>query len=136
MWEIEPHLQKGEKIKYQGTQVWIGYLGTFIVAFLFIWTIIIPILLILFAILNKYSTKYVITNKRVAGRFGVLSEDFKSASFKHITSVRSRQGVFGKIFNFGTLVIDTSGTASDTEFVWKRVKDPVKVKNMIEEKVD
>ena len=136
MWEIEQHIRKEEKIKYQGTPEWIGYLGTFILAFLTIWTVIIPLIIIPFAIFSKLSTKYVITDKRVAGRFGILSEDFKSATFKHITSVRTKQGLIGKIFNFGNVIIDTAGTGMGVDFVWKYVKDPVEVKNKIEKHID
>ena len=136
MWDIEQHIQKEEKIKYQGTPEWVGYLGVFILALLTIWTVIIPLILVPIAIFSKLSTKYIITNKRVAGRYGIISEDFKSATFKHITSVRTKQGLIGKIFNFGNIIIDTAGTGMGVDFVWKYVKDPVKIKNRIEEYID
>jgi len=136
MWEIEQHIQKEEKIKYSGTPEWIGYLGVFILAFLTIWTVIIPLIIVPIAIFSKLSTKYVITNKRVAGRYGIISEDFKSATFKHITSVRTKQGLIGKLFNFGNIIIDTAGSGVGVDFVWKYVKDPIKVKNMIEKHIE
>lgn len=135
MWNIEPHLQKSEKIIYEETPAWISYLGVFIFGFLFIWTIVIPIIVIVVVLLHKYSTKYVVTNKRVIKRFGVLSEDFKSASFKHITSVSTRQSIIGKIFNFGKIITDTSGSGTANEFEWMKVYDPVTVKKIIEQKV-
>jgi uncharacterized membrane protein YdbT with pleckstrin-like domain len=136
MWEIEQHIQKEEKINYQGTPEWIGYFWGFFFALITIYTVILPLLIILIIVLNKLSTKYVITDKRVAGRYGIISEDFKSATFKHITSVRTRQGVIGKMFNFGNIIIDTAGSGAGVEFVWKYVKNPVKVKNMIEKHID
>ena len=136
MWEIENHIQKEEKINYEGTPEWIGYFWGFVFALITIFTVIIPLLVVLIIVLNKLSTKYVITNKRVAGRYGIISEDFKSATFKHITSVRTKQGLIGKIFNFGNIVIDTAGSGVGVDFVWKYVKDPVKVKNMIEKHID
>lgn len=136
MWEIDQHVQKEEVIKYEGTPEWIGYLGYFILAALTIWTLIIPLILVLAAVFSKLSTKYLITNKRVARRYGIISEDFKSATFKHITSVRTKQGLIGKIFNFGNIIIDTAGTGIGVDFVWKYIKDPVKVKNMIEKHIE
>ena len=136
MWEIEPHIQKEEKIKYEVTPEWMGYFWGFFFALITIFTIFIPLLIVLFIVLNKLSTKYVITNKRVAGLHGVISEDFKSATFKHITSVRVKQGLIGKIFKFGNIVIDTAGSGVGVDFVWRYVKNPIEVKNMIEKHID
>jgi uncharacterized membrane protein YdbT with pleckstrin-like domain len=72
----------------------------------------------------------------VIGREGIISEDFKSSTFKHITSLRVKQGIIGKIFNFGNIIIDTSGSGSGFEFVWLYVKNPVQVKNEIEKHID
>ncbi|MDT8357380.1 MAG: PH domain-containing protein [Methanomicrobiaceae archaeon] len=93
MWEIAPHLQKDEIIELSGSPVWAGYWGLFLLALLFIWTIIIPILIVGYIVLHKESTKFVVTNKRVAARMGIISERFKSSTFKHITSIKVRQGL-------------------------------------------
>ena len=136
MWEIRPHIQKEEKIQYEGTPEWIGYFWGFVFALITIWTILIPLLIILSIVLNKLSTKYVITNKRVAGRYGIISEDFKSATFKHITSLRVKQGLIGKIFKFGNIIIDTAGSGASVDFVWRYVKNPIEVKNKIEKYIN
>ena len=136
MWEIKQHIQEKEKIKYQGNPEWIGYFWGFFFALITIVTIILPLIIISIIILSKLSTKYIITDKRVAGRYGIISEDFKSATFKHITSVRTKQGLIGKIFNFGNIIIDTSGSGTKVDFIWKYVKNPVKVKNMIEKHIE
>ena len=59
MWEIEPHIQKEEKIKYEGSPEWIGYLLGFFFAVITIFTVLIPLLIVSFIVLNKLSTKYV-----------------------------------------------------------------------------
>ncbi|CAG0982919.1 hypothetical protein METP1_01872 [Methanosarcinales archaeon] len=56
---------------------WI-YLG-FCFALITIWTIIIPIFIIVIIYLSKSSTTYAITNKRVIRRKGIISETFKSS---------------------------------------------------------
>ena len=136
MWDILPHIQKEEKITYEGTPDWLGYFWLLVLSVITIWTFIIPATLILIVVLNKFSTKYVITNKRVAGRFGIISEDFKSATFKHITSVRIKKSIIGKIFNFGNIVIDTAGSGTKVDFVWRYVKNPIVIKNMIEKHIE
>lgn len=136
MWAIDNHIQKDENIIYTGSPAWIGFFWSFVLAIITIWTIIIPIIIIMMIYLNQSSMKYAITNKRVIGRGGIISEDFKSSTFKHITSIRVKQGIIGKIFNFGDIIIDTSGTGLGVEFIWRNVKNPVQVKNIIEQHID
>jgi uncharacterized membrane protein YdbT with pleckstrin-like domain len=136
MWEVEPHLQKDEKIELSGSPVWISYWILFLVALLFIWTIIIPVLIVGYIVLHRSSTKFMVTDKRVAARMGIISEVFKASSFKHITSVKVRQGLLGKIFHYGDVVIDTSGTGSGVAFRWGSISNPIEVKNMIEQHIE
>ncbi|NCU27345.1 PH domain-containing protein, partial [Candidatus Nomurabacteria bacterium] len=75
-------------------------------------------------------------DKRVAARMGIISEVFKASSFKHITSVKVRQGLLGKIFHYGDVVIDTSGTGSGVAFRWGSISNPIEVKNMIEQHIE
>jgi len=153
-WDIKKHLQKEEKITYEGTPKWIGYLWYFILALLIIpagiistfyyWdylalsivlTAVIPVLIILWTILSKLSTKYAITNKRVIARRGIISENLKSSTFKHITSLEIKQGLIGKIFNFGNIIVKTSGSGISADFAWKYVGDHVQVKNRMERRI-
>jgi uncharacterized membrane protein YdbT with pleckstrin-like domain len=72
----------------------------------------------------------------VIGRRGIISENFKSSTFKHITSIRVKQGIIGKMFNFGDIIVDTSGSKPYDEFVWRYVNNSVQVKNEIEKYID
>lgn len=132
MWELNKHLQPKEKIIFEENPAYIGFFWLFVFAVLFIWTIVIPILIVLMVVLTVSSTKYALTNKRVIGRFGILSEDFKSATPKFITSIEVQQSITGKIFNFGTISIETAGSGQKVDFKWRYVKDPITVKNKIE----
>lgn len=139
MWEIDQHFQEGEKILYQGNPDWAGYIWGFIFVLLFTLggfpSIIFSLLILGVIALKRLSTKYVITNKRVVGRYGILSEDLKSSTFKHITSVRVKQSVLNKPFNIGNIIVDTAGSGAGVEFVWHAVKNPVQVKNQIEKQI-
>ncbi len=136
MWTIEEHIQKDEKVLYIGSPAWIGYFWGFVFALITIWTIIIPIFVIVLIYLLKSSTVYAITDKRVIGRRGIISENFKSSTFKHITSIRVKKGIIGKMFDFGDIIVDTSGSKPFDEFVWRYIKNPVQVKNEIEKHID
>lgn len=136
MWTLDNHIQKDENLIYSGSPAWIGFFWGFVLAIITLPTIIIPIIVIGIIYLIKSSTKYAITNKRVIVRAGIVSEDIKSSSFKHITSLRVKQGIIGKIFNFGSIIIDTSGSGSGFEFIWRYVDNPVQVKNEIEKHIE
>ncbi len=136
MWTIDNHIQRDENIIFTGSPAWIEYFWFFVIALITIYTIIIPIIVVVIIYLTKSSTIYAITNKRVIGRSGIISEDFKSSTFKHITSLRVKQGIIGKLFNFGNITIDTSGSGFGVEFIWRYVNNPVQVKNEIEKHID
>ncbi len=132
MWTNDEHIQKDEKILWIGSPEWIGYFWLFVLAIITIWTIIIPIILIILIYLSKSSTIYAITDKRLLGRQGIISENFKSLTFEHITSIRVEKGILGKIFDFGDIVMYTSGINS---MFWRYVKNPVQVKNEMEKHI-
>lgn len=136
MWTLDNQIQKDENILFIGSPAWIGYFWFFVIAIITIWTIIIPIIVIGFIYLHRSSTTYAITNKRVMRRSGILSEDVKSSTFKHITSLRVKQGIIGKIFNFGDIIIDTSGSGLGIEFIWHYVNNHINVKNEIEKHIE
>jgi len=136
LWTLDNQIQKDENILFIGSPVWIGYFWFFVIAIITIWTIIIPIIVIGFIYLHRSSTIYAITNKRVMRRSGILSEDVKSSTFKHITSLRVKQGIIGKIFNFGDIIIDTSGSGLGIEFIWHYVNNHINVKNEIEKHIE
>jgi uncharacterized membrane protein YdbT with pleckstrin-like domain len=142
VWTIDEHIQKDEKILYIGSPAWIGYFTNpalfwllflgFVFALITIWTIIIPIFLIVISYLSKSSTIYAITDKRVIGRQGIISENFKSLTFEHITSIRVKKGILGKMFDFGDIIMYPSGM---NRMYWGYVKNPVQVKNEMEKHI-
>jgi hypothetical protein len=152
MWEIEPYLPEGEEIQYKGSPAWIGYFWGFVFSLITIWTIFIPLLIVLFIVLDKLPRKYVITNNVVAARYGsaiFFSGKFEFSKFDNINSVRIEQGLIGKIFNFGNIVIERkqlpemigdwyweSTTEPTYEFIWKYVENPIEVKSKIEKHID
>lgn len=59
--------------------------------------------------LNALTSKGVVTTERVSLKWGFIgSEEFDAAHDK-IASVSSSQGLFGKIFNYGFVVITNTG---------------------------
>ena len=108
---IESTLIKDERILYAGhisawTLTWLILPGI----------VLLPAfgagLILLGAAWIKYkSTELAITNKRVIAKFGFISRRTVEININKIESLQVDQGVLGRIFNFGTLLISGTGVS-------------------------
>ena len=55
------------------------------------------------------STELAITNKRVIAKFGFISRQTVEININKVESIQVHQGVAGRIFNYGSLVIAGAG---------------------------
>lgn len=62
------------------------------------------------AYLKYISTEIAITNKRVIAKFGFISRKTTEISIDRIESIQVDQGIWGRIFNYGSLVVSGAGT--------------------------
>lgn len=60
------------------------------------------------ALINFFTTKLTITTKRIEGKRGLINTSKMNAPLKHITSVDISQSMWGKVFNYGTVKINTA----------------------------
>ncbi len=107
----------------------------------FIWdlvigTLLIPVLLfgliwILIAIYRKLTIRYLVTDRRVIVKKGLIGQSTVSADYSKITDVTVQQGILGRlILHTGTIVVNTAGTGLG-EVTIKWVEDPFKAKDVI-----
>lgn len=78
--------------------------------------------LLLYAYLKIRSTEMGITNRRVIRKSGVIMRDADEIRLSKIESVSVKQGIFGRVFGYGTVVI--AGTGGNGA-VMKGVADPL-----------
>jgi uncharacterized membrane protein YdbT with pleckstrin-like domain len=71
--------------------------------------IVLALVLIGWPFLRRATTELVLTNRRVISKFGVLSRDTVEIGFAKVESIRVKQGLLGRLFNYGDLVITGSG---------------------------
>ena len=90
----------------------------------------------IYLILTILFTQFVITNKGLITKTGIVINKIKVVNYKHITSVGLKENIFGKLFHYATLCIDTSGSGSSIGVTWKNVKAAYKVKRLIEEHIN
>jgi len=79
--------------------------------------------LFLFVPVMRYLTnELALTNKRVIAKVGIISLTAVEIKLEKIESVIVRQGIFGKLLNYGTIVIAGTG---GTHAVFPAIVEPV-----------
>lgn len=61
------------------------------------------------AFLRYKTTELAFTNKRVIAKFGFISRSTIELNLSKVESLQVNQGILGRIFNYGTLVISGAG---------------------------
>jgi uncharacterized membrane protein YdbT with pleckstrin-like domain len=106
---VENALTKGEQVTYQGkVSIWsltpLLLLGLIFLVFyglgLLFWAI---------AAVRYLTTELAITNKRVIAKFGLISRSTIEINLQKIESIQVNQGILGRIFNFGSIVVSGAG---------------------------
>lgn len=116
-----------EKVILEARPTWIV-----IVPHLIAICVIVGLVTIWKAIAAVLTTRLTITNRRVEGKKGLLKTVKMDSRIGQITSVKVTQGLAGKIFNYGTLNINTAG--GEYEFAY--IRNPEKVKQTINTALD
>ncbi len=66
--------------------------------------------------LDWFTTTYVLTNRRVQYQFGIVGRQTKTISLEQITNSTVKISLFGRLFNFGNVVIDAANINSQIIF--------------------
>lgn len=106
---VEGALTKGEQVIYQGkVSIWsLSPLLVFGLIFLAAWGL--GLLLWIAAAIKYFTTELAITNKRVIAKFGLISRSTVEINLQKIESIQVRQGIIGRIFNYGSIVVSGAG---------------------------
>lgn len=106
---VESTLINDEEIIYRAKiSLWsltpLFVIGTLLLAFY-----LIGLFFIAYAIIKYKTTELAITNKRIIAKFGWISRSTIELSMNKVESIQVQQGILGRIFNFGTLIISGAG---------------------------
>ena len=83
--------------------------------------------------IGLFFTEYGLTTKRVILKIGIISRNTDEMRLSKIETVEVRQGIFGRIFGFGTVLVTGTGNSS---VVLKGVSNPISVKKEIDSHLD
>ena len=107
---IKDALIPGETIVYEG-HISLWHLAPLIL----LGTVLLPLFGIglifwLIAYVRYKTTELAITTKRVVAKFGFISRSTVEININKVESIQVNQGILGRIFDYGSLVIAGAGT--------------------------
>ena len=126
---IEQSLSTDERIEGLFKLHWSAWLPMAMWIVLAIPTLGLTLLLALYEYLRLKFIEQGVTNKRVILKRGIISRKTEEMKLTSIETVEIDQGIFGRIFGFGTVKITGRGIS---DFMFKRINDPIAVKRQIE----
>ena len=83
-------------------------------------------------IIDFFTTRLNITTKRVTGHSGLINTNQLDSPLNKISGVQVQQGLFGKIFNYGTISISTASTVFRFRYIDKPNEFRTVLNNQIE----
>lgn len=79
-----------------------------------------------------FTTKLIITNKRISGKTGLINANELDSPLNKINGIQIKQGLFGKIFNYGTISITTASTVFNFDYISSPYEFKTILNNQIE----
>jgi len=100
---VEESLLSGEKVVATAKVHWMDLL---ISTVFFFWVFLIPPIL---ALVRMLTTEIGVTDRRVIGKTGLIRRISIDTMLDKVSNIGSNQGIFGRIFGYGTVTIVTAG---------------------------
>ena len=126
---IEDSLSAGEKIEGLFKLHWFAWLPMWLWLVLGIPTLGLTWFIALYEFLRLRFIEQGVTNKRVVLKKGIISRKTDEMKLTSIETVEIDQGVWARIFGFGTVKVTGRGIS---DVVYKGIDDPMAVKRQIE----
>jgi len=106
---VESALTKAERVVYQGkVSIW-SLMPLLLIGLIFLAFYGLGILFWAAAAIRYFTTELAITNKRVIAKFGLISRSTIEINIQKIESIQVNQGILGRIFNFGSIIVSGAG---------------------------
>ncbi|RLM49950.1 MULTISPECIES: PH domain-containing protein [unclassified Halorubrum] len=127
-------LEDGESIQWSSTPHKYSVLPAFIIG--------IPLSLVLIGIpivaasyLQYTNTNYVVTNRGLYSKRGVLSRDVQQIGFDKVQNISYSQSALGSYFGYGSVDVSTAG-GSGIELQFRSIPAPAAVQELIAREID
>lgn len=108
---VDNHLTRDEHVEYETDYHWIIFISLGAV-----------FTLLLKPIIDKWTSEFAITNKRVIIKTGLISRKTIEMNLQKIESVNVDQSILGRLLGYGNLHIVGTGGTRET---FKKIKKPI-----------
>jgi uncharacterized membrane protein YdbT with pleckstrin-like domain len=92
----------------------------------------IGVLIILWAILDRYGKRYTVDAQKVEARKGIVSRHSESIQLDNLHEAELKQSVIQKILGVGDLCFSTA-ESTDAEVIFQDIPKPAALKELIEQ---
>ena len=106
---IEGALIKDEVIQYEGRISLWSLTHLIVLGILLLPLYGVGLILLAMAFIRYKTTELAFTNKRVIAKFGFISRQTIELYIPKVESIQVHQGILGRIFNYGSLIISGAG---------------------------
>lgn len=107
-------------------------LGDISISTRFICCIVLLVLAGLWTLVKWGGKVFVLTNKRIIEKSGILQRDSNELVLHKIEGVNLSQSILGRLLNFGTVIVTTGEVTNEYAYI----KSPMKFKMRINEQID
>ena len=97
--------------------------------------VLIGIPLLVGSYLQYTNTNYVVTNRGLYSKRGILSKDVQQVGFDKVQNISYSQSALGSSFGYGSVDISTAG-GSGVELKLRSIPDPAAVQELIAREID
>lgn len=121
---VERNLNKNEQIVLAAKLNPLALVMAWIGGILFCWLLLIPTIKAIVKTIRFAHIELAVTNKRVIGKAGVVNTASLDLPLNKVQSINVSQGLWGKIFNYGTVQIKNA--ADSMSFIMVKSPDAFK----------
>jgi uncharacterized membrane protein YdbT with pleckstrin-like domain len=129
---IDDSLIAGEVVVHRARVSWWSQAGHVVLGIVLL-PVLVGLVFLGIAWVRIHSTELAITNKRVIAKFGFVKRDTVEINLSKVEAVRVEQGFWGRMLNFGTLLM--SGTGGSIEPI-PDIADPLVFRRKFMEATD
>jgi uncharacterized membrane protein YdbT with pleckstrin-like domain len=106
---VTKNLVTGEQVIYEGKLSLWKFLPRILIGVVLLPVFLLGLVVLLDVLITYKTTELAITNRRVIAKFGFIRRHTIEIDVRRVESVQVNQGILGRIFDFGSIVLSGAG---------------------------
>ena len=132
---VDGILEKNETIVSSAKITKLFLIGVWLKGIFLFFLLFIPTVKAIIETIRLNKTELCLTNKRIIGKKGIIARDCVDSKLDKIQTIRIEESFLGRIFNYGTVIITTAGTAR-AEYYFVGVVRANEFKKLVNEQIE